>query len=138
MARHRGQYLLWGAATLAVLFGGATVASGGRVLFGGPAARAAVGDAVAFVVWFNFFAGFAYMAAGIGIALQRRWSAGLSALIAGATIAVFAAFGVHVALGGAYEPRTVAALALRTITWCAIAVLTFRAMPAGGDDAERV
>lgn len=44
------------AAIVAVLFGILTVLSGGRALFGNDTARAAVGNAVAFVLWFNFVA----------------------------------------------------------------------------------
>ena len=36
------------------LFGVLTIVSGGVALFGGSDARAAVGDAVPFVLWFNF------------------------------------------------------------------------------------
>ena len=53
------------AALVAVLFGAATVASGGNVIFGSGAAAA--GSYVPFVVWFNFLAGFVYVAAGIGL-----------------------------------------------------------------------
>ncbi len=56
--------------TLAVVgmaFGVLTIASGARALFGDAAARAAVGHAVPYVLWFNFLAGFAYVAAGIGL-----------------------------------------------------------------------
>jgi hypothetical protein len=102
-------------------FGVATIASGGRVLFGGPAARAAAGAYVAFVVWFNFAAGFAYVVAAAGLALRRRWSTGLAAAIAAATLLAFAAFGVHVAAGGAYERRTVVAMAFRSVFWIAFA-----------------
>jgi hypothetical protein len=45
------------AAVVAVLFGAATVTSGGNVLFGSGAAAA--GSYVPFVVGFNFLAGFA-------------------------------------------------------------------------------
>ena len=37
----------------AILFGVLTILSGGQALFGGEAARAAVGAAVPFVLWFN-------------------------------------------------------------------------------------
>jgi hypothetical protein len=114
------------AAIIAVAFGALTVVSGGAALFGGPEARAAVGDAVPFVLWFNFLAGFAYVAAGIGLWLRQPWAARLALLIALATLAVFAAFGVHIATGGAYEPRTVGAMTLRTLVWLAIAVLARR------------
>ncbi|MFX0541005.1 hypothetical protein ACEWPM_004635 [Roseovarius sp. S4756] len=108
------------AAIIAVFFGLLTVIAGGQALFGGAEARAAVGDAVPFVLWFNFVAGFAYVAAGIGLFLGRWWALQLSIAILAATILVMIAFGVHLLLGGAYEMRTVAAMSLRTVIWGAI------------------
>jgi hypothetical protein len=116
----------WPVAIVAAAFGVATVVSGGRVLFGGPAAREAAGAYVAFVVWFNFAAGFAYVAAAAGLALRGTWSAGLAAGIAAATLLVFAAFGVHVAMGGAFETRTVVAMASRWGFWVAFATAAGR------------
>lgn len=109
------------AAVVAAVFGIATIASGGRALFGGEEARAAVGDAVGFVLWFNFLAGFAYVAAGIGLWWRRGWASGLAALIAIATLLVFGAFAIHVLFGGAFEMRTVGAMTLRCAVWIAIA-----------------
>ena len=114
------------AAVIAILFGLLTILSGGLALFGGPEAQAAAGDAVAFVLWFNFGAGFAYVAAGIGLFLATRWSVWLAAFIALSTLLVFAAFGVHIWTGGAYEMRTVGAMTLRSLVWIAIASLGFR------------
>ena len=111
------------AAVVAVLFGAATVASGGNVLFGTGAAAA--GAYVPFVVWFNFLAGFAYVAAGIGLWLHRRWAVRLALALAVLTAAVFAAFGWHVAAGGAFEARTVAAMTLRTLVWAGIAAVAW-------------
>jgi hypothetical protein len=120
----------------AVAFGVLTVLSGGQALFGGEAARAAVGDAVAFVLWFNFVAGFLYVLAGTGLFLWRRWAAQVSAIIAGATLVVFAAFGWHVITGGAFEMRTVGAMILRSGIWSAIAVGACREF--GCPNAEEV
>ena len=114
------------AAVVAVLFGAATVASGGNVLFGSGAAAA--GSYVPFVVWFNFLAGFAYVAAGIGLWLYRRWATRLALALAVLTAAVFAAFGWHVAAGGAFEARTVAAMTLRTLVWTGIAALAWSSL----------
>lgn len=111
------------AAAVAILFGIASVVSGGRVLLGVGAARAEAGAYVPFVLWFNFVAGFAYVAAGAGLWLGRAWSAWLSVTLAGLTALTYAAFGVHVALGGAFEGRTVVAMAVRTALWTLIAVL---------------
>ena len=114
------------AAVVAVLFGALTVFSGGTALFGGPEARIAVGDVVPFVLWFNFLAGFAYIAAGIGLWLHHPRAARLALLIALATLVVFAAFGIHIAQGGAYETRTVGAMTLRSLVWIAIAATARR------------
>jgi hypothetical protein len=109
------------AAGVALLFGAATVASGGNVLFGRGAAAA--GNYVPFVVWFNFVAGFFYIAAGVGLWRQRRWAAWLAVALAVLTGLAFAAFGWHVATGGVFEVRTVAAMTLRTLVWTATAAL---------------
>lgn len=113
-------------AATAIIFGALTIAAGGRALFGGAAARAAVGNAVPFVLWFNFAAGFAYLAAGTGLWSLRRWASWLSVLIAGGTALVFVAFALHVFLGGAFEMRTVGAMFLRTFVWAAISVVAMR------------
>ena len=47
-------------AVVAIVFGLATVISGGRALFGG----ADMGAVVPVVLWFNFMTGFAYLLAG--------------------------------------------------------------------------
>jgi len=116
------------AGILAIAFGAVTVFEGGRMLFGRPEIRASAGNIVPFVLWFNFIAAFAYLMAGLGLLLWKRWAAQLSAGIAVTTLAVFAAFGIHVALGGAFEARTVGAMMLRSIIWIAIAVFTCRAL----------
>lgn len=107
---------------IAILFGGLTVFSGGQALFGSAEARAAVGDAVPFVLWFNFLAGFFYVIAGIGLLIQRLWAAWLAAIIATATVFVFFAFGMNVLQGGAYEIRTVGAMTLRSVFWVVAAI----------------
>lgn len=114
--------------TLALLFGLVTVLAGGRALFGGELAREAVGAAVPFVLWFNFLAGFAYAAAGVGLLLRSPWAAWLSVLIAAASMLVFIAFGVHVFQGGAFETRTVGAMALRCLVWGVIAFYSFNTL----------
>lgn len=116
------------AASIAVVFGALTVASGGLALFGSAGMRARFGDSVPFVLWFNFLSGFAYVLAGVGIFLRKRWGGQLSALIALATLAIFVAFGWYVASGNAFEMRTVGALMLRSGVWIAIAVMSCRAL----------
>ena len=120
------------ASGVAVVFGILTIASGGRALFGGAAAQAAAGDAVPFVLWFNFLSGFAYVLAGIGLWLPRRWAVWLAVSIAVSTLLTFAAFGVHMYSGGAYEQRTVVAMSLRSLVWLAIAAFAWRLTEVGG------
>lgn len=106
----------------AVLFGVLTIKEGGSVLFIDGPARKAAGNYIPFVLWFNFCAGFAYIAAGVGLFLIKKWAAKLAGLIAIFTLFGFAAFGVHVIMGGAYELRTVVAMILRSTVWVAIAL----------------
>lgn len=113
---------LWIAAGLAGVFGALTIFSGGQALFGGPAIQAVAGNAVPFVLWFNFLSGFVYVLAGVGIALRKPWAGTLAKALALAIVAVFALFGWHVLRGGAYEMRTVAAMTLRAGVWIGLAV----------------
>ncbi|GGE89614.1 hypothetical protein GCM10007285_16360 [Stappia taiwanensis] len=124
------------AAGAAILFGVVTVLAGGRVLFGGAEARAAAGDIVPFVLWFNFLAGFAYAAAGVGLWRGRRWAVRLSWVILAATLAVFAGFAGHILMGGAFEPRTLGAMTVRTLVWAGI-VWTFRPTRGGNVRGRR-
>lgn len=115
-------------AVVAIIFGALTIFSGGRALFGDAQARASVGNAVGFVLWFNFLAGFAYVVTGIGLWAGRRWAGRAATLLAVATALVAAAFGVHVMGGGAYEMRTIGALTLRLLFWVAVATVAQRAL----------
>ncbi|WP_439112497.1 hypothetical protein [Hydrogenophaga sp.] len=108
-------------AAVAVVFGALTVFSGWQGLFGNEATRTALGNTVGFVLWFNFVAGFAYVAAGLGLWKPQPWARHLATGIALSTALVAVAFAVHVATGGAYEPRTVGALALRLGFWVLLA-----------------
>jgi uncharacterized membrane protein len=79
------------------------------------------------VLWFNTLAGLAYAVAGLGLWHARQWAYPLSLAIFVATLLVFAGFGLHIAQGGAFEMRTVFAMALRSGVWGAIAVVARRA-----------
>jgi hypothetical protein len=114
------------AALFAVGFGIVTIIVGGKTLFGGEAERISAGNIVPFVLWFNFIAGFAYIIAGCGVFLWKRWAAQLSAAIAIATVAVFIALGIHIVFGGAFEARTVGAMTVRGLVWIVIAVAACR------------
>lgn len=126
MTRKTTTLVLMTVAVFAGLFGIITIVSGGRVLFGGPEAQIAAGNFVPFVLWFNFGAGFAYVASAIGLIMKKKWAVWLAIFIALGTIFVFAAFGFHILAGGAYEMRTVGAMTLRTLVWAGVAVIAFR------------
>ena len=117
---------IWVIAVVAIGFGLLTIREGGAVLFVDGPGRAAAGNYVPFVLWFNFLAGFAYVIAGAGLWMRRRWAEWLALTIAVATALVFLAFGVHVYFGGAYEQRTVIAMSLRTLVWAVIAAVAWR------------
>jgi len=112
----------------ALLFGVLTIASGGRALLGGAEARAALGEVVGFVLWFNALAGFAYVAVGAGLWARRSWTPAAAWLIAAATAVVALAFAAHVWSGGGYEARTVGAMTLRVGFWVLVAGLSGRAI----------
>ena len=86
----------------------------------------AEGDYVPFVLWFNFLAGFAYVAAGVGLFLRHRWAVWLAVAIVVSTLGIMVAFWGHVLTGGAYEQRTIWALALRSAVWGVIAAIALR------------
>ncbi len=117
---------VWITTIVAVIFGVMTIKSGGSVLFINGEARQAAGNYVDFVLWFNFLAGFFYVATGIGIWLEKAWAAKAAITLAVLTLLVFAAFGVHILNGGEYEQRTVIAMSVRSLLWTAIAVTCWR------------
>ena len=117
---------VWISVVIAVIFGMMTIKSGGSVLFIDGEARQAAGNYVDFVLWFNFLAGFFYVATGIGLWLEKAWASAAAITIAALTLLVFAAFGLHIFNGGEYEQRTVIAMSIRTLVWVTIAFTCWR------------
>lgn len=111
------------------IFGVLSLKSGGEVLFIDGAGRQAAGSYVLFVVWFNFLAGFAYIAGAIGLVLWRRWAVGLAFVIATMTLAVFIALGIYIFVGGAFEQRTLAAMTFRSLVWIGVVFAVRRKTP---------
>ena len=114
-------------AVAAIVFGGVTILTGSRALFGSLETRADFGNTVPLVLWFNFLAGFVYIATGVGLLLRKRWAVYTSLFVSVSTILVFVAFGVHVNGGGAFEMRTVVALTIRSMFWVAVTILSILA-----------
>jgi len=117
---------IWIITSIAVLFGLLTIKSGGSVLFIDGTFREEAGNYVPFVLWFNFFAGFAYIIAGCGLWMQKHWAVWISIFIVVATLVVFAILGIHIIKGGMYEVRTIVAMSLRTVVWALIAMFAYR------------
>jgi hypothetical protein len=107
---------------LALFFGTATLVEGGTVLFGDPAARAAAGQIVPFVLVFNFGSAFVYLATGAATLTGKPWAVWLARLLAASTALIFGLLILHVVRGGAYETRTVGTMAIRTTFWVLQAV----------------
>lgn len=119
-------------AAIALAFGALTIASGGLALFGPDPARAAMGRVVGFVLWFNFCAGFAYLAAGAGLWARRAWAPWCGAALTLATALVAAAFAWHALGAGGYEMRALGALAVRLAFWAVWTALVWRSAAAPG------
>ena len=82
-------------------------------MFGDEVTRANAGQVIAFVLWFNFCAGFAYVLAGIGLWFGIRWASLVATVLAITTALLAVALLVYIFLGGDYERRTLFAMALR-------------------------
>ncbi|MCB1334267.1 MAG: hypothetical protein KDK26_11600 [Roseivivax sp.] len=114
------------AAVVAMIFGALTILSGGTTIMG----ALDMGAVVPFVLWFNTAAGVFYVAIGLGLWAGRVWAFPLALGVFAATVLVFSAFGLHVARGGAFEMRTVAAMTLRCVVLAGLALAAWRS-PAG-------
>jgi hypothetical protein len=109
------------AALAAALFGGLTIVSGSLVLFGPASAQRAAGNVVPFVVIFNTAAGFAYLVGAFTLWRNHPAARWIALVIAGATVAVLAAFAIRALTGTPIEPRTAVALPFRAAFWAVIA-----------------
>lgn len=107
------------------VFAVATVLSGGRALFT-DIGRAAMGDVVPVVLWFNFIAGFFYFAAGVAIFKQHPCAKKVSTLLAVTSSLVLIFLGFHIFSGKPYEIRTLVAMTFRAGFWIFVALALFK------------
>jgi len=110
------------AGSAAIVFGVLTVATGSMTLRG----AIDMGAVISFVLWFNFLAGFAYVACGVLLWRGNRAAFPLALIILAGTLAVFAAFAWHALSGGTYELRTLGAMTLRAGFWVALVWVAWR------------
>ncbi len=122
---------IWILSTIAFIFGGLSIKSGGLVLFTTGEFHQQQGNFVPFVVWANFLGGFVYIIAAIGLFRLKRWAGYLAYLITIMTIVVYVLFAGHVIGGGLYEMQTVVAMAIRTTLWVAISLLAYSQITRG-------
>lgn len=115
---------IWGA--VAIGFGALTIFSGFSVLFGGAEVAAMAGNVVKGILWLNAVTGFVYIAAGVCIYRDGPYAGLLTHGLVVILAVAFAALGLHIAQGGAYEMRTVGAMTLRLGFWLAVAVYLYR------------
>lgn len=113
---------------IAMVFGLLTLKEGGTVIFDIGSARQTAGNFVPYLVWFNFLSGFFYIAAGIGLWMQKRWALYLSVAVLISIVIAYLFFGIHVLSGGPYEMRTVYAMALRTFLWGVISIVSYNSL----------
>jgi len=117
----------------AIAFGALTVVSGFSVLLGGDDVAAMAGQVVTGILWFNAISGFLYIAAGLCVFRNGRYGRALATGLALALAFAFAGLGWHIAQGGGYELRTVAAMTLRLGFWTAISVWLWTDYEANAD-----
>lgn len=115
---------------VAIAFGALTVVAGFSVLFGGPTVGAMAGRVVTGILWFNALSGVVYIGAGLCIWRNGPYGRMLALGLALAIGLAFAALGLHIAQGGAYEMRTIAAMTFRFVFWASLALLLPRRTPA--------
>jgi len=130
MSKHRLHVAIKSSGIAAILFGIATVVSGGNAIIGLHGILESSEKIVPFVLYFNFLAGFTYIIIGIGLILRTRWAPASAVSVAVATVIVFAGFGVWIFQGGAYEMRTLVAMSLRTTFWCIVSIVALVARSA--------
>lgn len=120
MSDKMARILAGGIGAVAVVFGLMTLVAGGSVVFDVGTARADHGSYVPFVLYFNFLSGFAYLVAGVGVGLRKRWAAFVATAIAVGIAITSAGLAIHAATGGAYETETAVAMGVRLALWLGI------------------
>lgn len=97
------------------LFGLLTLVASGTLLFNIGGARGSAGAVVPIVLWMNLPSAILYIISAYGLFQLRPWAP--TPLMVAAVLLMVAAIGflVHVQAGGAFEQRTIGALAFRIV-----------------------
>lgn len=106
----------------ALVFGAATLVSGGKMVFGSPEVWASAGVVITWILYFNFAAGFIYILTGLFALLGRAETKMMAAGLAVANTVMLLLLLGFIATGGAFETRTLAAMILRSGFWVGLAL----------------
>lgn len=106
-------------------FGGLTIFMSGSVIFDLFGIRAKEGNFVPFIVWTNFFAGWAYWVAAYGFVKEKKWTFGILISFLVILIGAFIGLKMHIEAGGIYEERTVKAMMFRMGVTATMAIVAF-------------
>ena len=117
------------AGVLAILFGFMTLKEGGTLLFGGPEALKEAGNVVPWVLYYNFTAGFVYLATGVLTLEDRPIAKRLALGLAVVNLLVLSSLIIYIFTGGLYMERTPVAMAFRTGFWMVQAGALRRVFP---------
>jgi hypothetical protein len=109
----------------AILFGVATIISGGQNLFNQEVIQQQ-GHVVPVVLWYNFIAGIFYILAAFGVIKQKRIALRLTSLISSLNIVVFFYLIIHILDNGSFETKTLIAMSFRTTFWFVYFVILSR------------
>ncbi len=107
-----------------LLIGVASVFMTTSVLFDLFGIREMEGNYVEFVVIANLIAGVFYLAASYGMLKRKSWSIKLLVITAALLTMTFIGLMIHISSDGIYEPKTIKALAARTLITVALAVIS--------------
>jgi len=108
-------------------FGALTIFMSGSVIFDLFDIRAKEGNYVPFIVWTNFFSGWAYLIAAYGFIKSQKWTFTLLITFVVVLIVAFVGLKMHISAGRIFEEKTVKAMMFRmsiTAVMAAIAYFT--------------
>lgn len=100
-------------ATFLIIFGLLTLFLSATIILDLIGMRAKQGNYVSFVIWVNFFCGFAYLASAYGFLKQKEWTYKILGFVLITLIITFISFCFYVENGGTHKQDTFGALTFR-------------------------
>jgi hypothetical protein len=115
------------------VFGLLTLFLSSSIIFDWFGIREKEGNYVLLVVWANFICSMIYLIGALGMIRDRLWAVKLLILATVVLLVAYAGLFVHINSGGAYETKTIGAMAFRIAVTAVLALLgyfTLRKQPA--------